>query len=149
MGLVFLNSSHLCATALDQLGDLDPTMGIQNSGESFLLIIVLASRGKYARNLCKHTDRVYRVDIRDDVAVRMFILEQEGTNVRLTTFHHFLDSSYDFRVAHDDGLVETGEQGTTSDRESEDLRVDFRNGLFRDGTRRRWRRWGFWGWCGG
>ena len=48
-----------------------------------------------------------RVDIGDDVAVSVLILEEECTEVGLATVHHVLDGSGNLWVSDDDGLVES------------------------------------------
>jgi hypothetical protein len=75
-----------------------------------------------------------RIQISDDVAVRVLVFEEEGAKIRLSTLHHFLDGCYDFGIPNNDGLVESREQWTPSDRQSQDLRVDLWNRLFRNGS---------------
>ena len=104
-------------------------MWIENSGQAFLLSLLAALSRENARDLGEDSDRVYRVDVRDDVTVRILVLEEESTEVRLTPAHHLLDCSNDSGIADDDSLVKTREEGTTSDRERKDLRVRFRHRL--------------------
>jgi hypothetical protein len=67
----------------------------------------------------------------------------------LTALHHFLYSGNDLRITDDNCLVETGKEGSASDREGKDLWIVFGNGLarnrgcWRSGSRIR-RRWVWW-----
>ena len=69
------------------------------------------------------SDRMYRVNVRDDITVRVLVLEKEGTQVRLTTAHHLLDCRDDGGIPNDDGLIEPREQRATSDRQGKNLGV--------------------------
>ena len=110
-----LNLSN--GSRLDEFCDLDAAVRIKNGSKTFLLVIVLiALRCEHARNLSKDSDGVYRVNVRDDVAVRVLVLEQKRAKVGLPATHHFLDCCHDRGVPNDDCLVKTGEEWTTGDR---------------------------------
>jgi len=67
---------HLGWTSLDEFCNLYSTMGIQNGGQAFLFIILPSSHsGKDAGNLSKDADFMNRVDIGDNVAIRVFVFE--------------------------------------------------------------------------
>lgn len=118
-------------SSLYQIRDLYPPVRIQNSRETLLLVLSRPRVGrKHARDLGENADGVYRVDVRDDVAVRVLVFQKERTEVGLAALHHFLDRSDDRGVADDDGLVEARKKRAAGDGKGEDLRVDFRDGLF-------------------
>jgi len=73
---------------------------------------------------------MYALDVRNDITVGIFILQKESTDVRLPTFHHFLDGSNNGTVLYDNCLVEAREQRASSDRQSHDLWIDFGHRLF-------------------
>jgi hypothetical protein len=118
--------------SLEQFCHLYPPVRIQYSRETLFLVVARTSVGrKHARDLSENADRVYRVDIRNNVAIRVLIFEKESAEVRLTTLHHFLDGSDNGRITNDNGLVETRKEGTSSNRESKNLWIYFGNRLFR------------------
>ena len=134
-------------SSLEQFRYLYPPVRIQDSGETFFLFFARTSIcGKYARNLSENADRVHRINIRDDVAIRILVLEKESTEVGLSTLHHLLNGSDYCGIANDNSLVKTGKERASSDRESKDLWIYFRDGLFGYRTRRgcplRWGRLG-------
>lgn len=126
-------------SGFDELCDFDPPMRVQHSCQSLLLVLSLPStartrRSEYTGYLGKHAYRVDRVDVGDDVAVRVLVLEEERAEVGLATLHHVLDGGDDLWVLDDDGLVESGEERATGNGQGKDLGVDLGDGLFGDGT---------------
>lgn len=91
-------------------------MRIQYRGQALFLVVVFTARSKHTRNLRKDAHRVYRVDVRDNIAVRVFVFEQKRTEIRLATTHHLLDSCNNRRISNDNRLVETWEQRPSRDR---------------------------------
>ena len=101
-------------SSLDEVSDLDASVRVQHGRESFLLLFALFRgrtrvRRKHARNLRKDADLVYRVDVRNHVAVRVLVLEEERAKVGLATLHHLLNCRHNRRIADHYCLVETGE----------------------------------------
>jgi hypothetical protein len=75
-----LNLGRLRASDLDQIGDLNPAVRVQNRRQAFLLLVFssrYASRSKHTGNLRKYTDGVNRINVRDDVRVCLFVFEEE------------------------------------------------------------------------
>jgi len=121
------------ATSFDQISNPDPPVRIQDSRQPFFLVLSIFSTTGRSKNTCdlsKDANRVDRLDVSDDIAVNMLILQQKGSEVRLATLHHLLDGSDDVRIANDNGFVESREKRATCDGEGQDLRVDFGYGLF-------------------
>lgn len=89
-------------------------MWVKNCGETFFLFIlrICAENTGY---LGEDTNGMHGIQIRYDIAVRMFVLEKESTKIRLTAFHHILDGSDDVGVPYDDSFIETGEERTAND----------------------------------
>ena len=119
-------------SSLNEVRDLDSSVRVQHGREPFLLLFALFRgrtrvRRKHARNLRKDADLVHRVDVRNHVAVRVLVLEQERSEVRLPATHHLLYGRDNRRVTNNNGFVETWEQWATGDGEGEDLRVNFRD----------------------
>lgn len=106
-------------------------MRVQNSREPFLLVVLLAASREHTGDLREHADRVHRIDVRDHVAVRVLVLEEERTKVRLPATHHLLYRRNHGGIPDDDCLVETGEEGPTRDGECQYLGVDFGDRLLR------------------
>ena len=104
-------------------------MRVENGCKPLLLVIVLPAAGENTRDLGKDADRVHGFEIGNDVAVGV-LLEQECTDIGLSSFHHFLDGGDDSRIANDDGFVEAREEWATGDGQCEDLRVHVWHGLF-------------------
>jgi hypothetical protein len=71
-----------------------------------------------------------RVNIRNDIAIRVLVFKQESAEIGLATLHHLLDGSDHSWIPNDNGLVETWKEGTSGNGESKDLGVDFGHGLF-------------------
>lgn len=108
------------AASFDEVGDSDSSMWIQDSRQAFLFIFSLFAatcRGKHARDLGKYTNRVDRLDIRYDITINIFVLQEKCTKIRLTTFHHFFYSGNNVWVSDHDSLVESGEERAACDRE--------------------------------
>lgn len=61
-------------------------MRIQNRRETFSVLVSSTATGrKHAGDLCENTDRINLIQIRDDIRIQFLILQQEGTNVRLSS----------------------------------------------------------------
>lgn len=84
-------------------------MRIQYRRQTFLLIIIFARSREYTRNLGKNSHRVYRVHIRDDIAIRVLVLEQKCTEIWLAATHHLLNSRNHRWIPDHDSFVETWE----------------------------------------
>lgn len=121
------------ATSFDEISYLDPPMRIQDSSQPFLLILSVFATTccrKYARYLGKDTNRVDRFDVCNDIAIDIFVLQEKSAKIGLAALHHLLDGSDDVRIANNNSLVESREERATCNGKSEDLRVDFGDGLF-------------------
>jgi hypothetical protein len=121
------------AAGFDQICDPDPPMRIQDSSQPFFFILSIFATtccGKHARDLGKDTNRMDRLDVCNDIAVDIFVLQEKSTKVRLAAFHHLLDGGDDMGITDDDCFVESGEERATCYRKCEDLRIDFRDRLF-------------------
>ena len=89
-------------------------MWIQDSGETLFLVVTSPTiRGKHASDLSKDTDWMNRVDISNDIAIRMFVLKQESAKIRLAALHHLFDSGDHGRVTDDNSLVKTRKERTS------------------------------------
>lgn len=112
--------------SLEEFRNYDAAVGVQHSSQAFLRIVLAAtSSSEDTGNLSKDADRVDGVDVGDDIAVGVFVLEQKRAEVRLPAPHHVLYRSHYFWIAHDHGLVESREQRPASDRESKNMGVNF------------------------
>ena len=75
-----MNLGRLRASGLDQIGDLNPAVGVQDRRQAFLLLILFpgpADRSKHTGDLRKYTDGMNRINVRDDVRVCLFVFEEE------------------------------------------------------------------------
>jgi hypothetical protein len=116
---------------LDKFCNLDSTVGIQDSCETFFLVVVAPSSGsKHTSDLRKDANLVNRLDVRNYITVRVFVLEEESTKVRLAAFHHLLDGSNNRRISYNDSLVKSWKERTPGYREGEHLRINFWYRLF-------------------
>jgi hypothetical protein len=128
---VFLYGGSTMFTSLDEFRYFDSTMWIQDSGQTLFLVVTSpAVRSKHTSDLSKNTDGMNRVNIRNDIAVRLLVLEQKSAEIGLTALHHLLDGGDDSWIANDDSLVKTGKERTSCNGKSKDLGVDFGHGLF-------------------
>ena len=110
-------------------------MRIQNRCQTLRFIILLptlfnAAGRKNTGHLCKHPHRMDVTYIANDISIRVLIFQQKCTQIGLTTLHHVLKGRNDRGVTDNDGFVESREERSSSNRESEDLGVGFGNGLF-------------------
>ncbi len=107
----------------DELVNANATVRVENSGDAFLIVglvlavlALLASRLSTSLNwedtcdLRENTNLVHFAQIGDDVSVLLFVLEQESTDIGLSTLERLLDGSANCLVLDDNGLVESREE---------------------------------------
>ena len=71
---------QLRASGFDQIGGLNPAVGVLGGRQAFLLLTLLpgpAGRRKHNGKLRKYTDGVNQINVRDDVRVCLFVFEEE------------------------------------------------------------------------
>jgi hypothetical protein len=109
-------------TSLDKFRYFDSTMWVQDSGQVFFLVVTSpAVRSKHTSDLSKNTDGMNRVNIRNDIAVRLLVLEQKSAEIGLTALHHLFYGGDDSWIANDDSLIKTGKERTSCNGKSKDL----------------------------
>ncbi len=81
INVFWLNRGQLKATGLDKVSDLYPAVGVKNSCQPFLFLVLFprtTGGGKHTSNLGKDTDGMNGVDVSDDVRVCLFVFQEEG-----------------------------------------------------------------------
>jgi hypothetical protein len=74
-----------------------------------------------------------RADVGNSVTITFSGLQEECTEVWLTSSKHILHCGYDSGVPDNNSFIKAREEWSSSNRESKDLWVYFRDRQFRDG----------------
>ena len=76
-----MSCGQVGATSFDEIGNLYPAVGVKNSCQTFLFLILFprpAGGGKHTSNLGKYTDWMNGVNVSDDIRVCLFVFKEKS-----------------------------------------------------------------------